>query len=326
MYCPHAGGSSGARLIWTCHSPRQQHHAARRAREWKITAVAIVVDAAEAQHYFPIRLNFAHAGFSVSLLNAYIFESRVHAISVDGKPLPTAVSCYILTVMLVLLLHHRQAYFPENSIYISHRTQTVRAIWVGWREAGWTPVFDFTECMLLAKGTIRFWIGTYFSFHSSRALDGARLARSSSTHTFIVQYAEDFIALIIRLVIYDSVTSTNETTAARRWWIYLMLATAEAACDYCRQTTAMRTKLTNIVTTAYYTYSLVLSHSHTCAESGIWCVISWENTRKCSPHFNGNCIGCGAFWWRLQHYTTTITFIQQFNFVPHTRKWNKFLS
>lgn len=94
--------------------------------------------ATEAQHYFPIRLNFAPCacclhtpGFSgESLLNGYIriactcnqcrwqtiADSRFVYPDADAAT-TTGWCCWML-----LLPHHRQAYFPENSIYISHRT------------------------------------------------------------------------------------------------------------------------------------------------------------------------------------------------------------
>lgn len=68
----------------------------------------------------PVKLCTACTRRILSELVKCIFESRVHTISIDGKPLPTAVSCIMRN--MVLWLHHRQAHFAENSIYISHRT------------------------------------------------------------------------------------------------------------------------------------------------------------------------------------------------------------
>lgn len=130
---------------------------------------------------------------------------------------------------------------------------------------------------------------TFFLFIRRRVhRTGARLAWSSSTH----------VHRSIRWRFYCAYNSIGNL-----WWcdvdndndgdddeFILMLATAEAACDYCRQTTAMRTKLTNIVTTAYYTYSLARSLTFSCPDSGIPCAISWENIRKCSRQSDANWI------------------------------------
>lgn len=99
-----------------------------------------------------------------------------HAISVDGKLLPTAVSCTVhtlvaasafasmllLLMMLLLMLNHRQAYFPENSIYISHRTIGLPYI----DESMLNTSFRFCrEQKLLAKGTICFLHWHIFPFN-----------------------------------------------------------------------------------------------------------------------------------------------------------------
>lgn len=191
ILCPYAGESSGVRLMWMCQPHRQQHHVPR-AREWEITVtvtVGIAVVVIRAQHYFPIRLNFAplaHAGFSVSLLNAYsIHSNRVHMQSVSlanhcRQPfhLPWFhvfwrccwCCCYCSAECTIVKHIFPKIQFTFATVYPIGRN-TIRYI-----GACWTQVFDFAaRIRYWQKGTIRFSIGIILLSFVSRAQYTARL-------------------------------------------------------------------------------------------------------------------------------------------------------